>query len=484
MSFSSVRRYVFACVVVVAIVVFYRRFPVNPTTVGFTMLVAVLLTSAYWGFRVAVVLSVVASAALNFFFFPPFGTFTIADPQNWISLFAFLTTALVASNLSERARREAESAKQQRRNVEHLYALSQQLLTVENVAALMNAIPGFVSESFGLDGAALITPAKPTIYRSDPSLSFDSGALKAAMARGELTTAEHEMYVPVRVGVRNVGALALIGNPVHRKTAEAIGSLVGTAIERTRAVEELTASQAARENERLRSALLDSVTHEFRTPLTSIKASVTGLIASPELDDVQRGELLSIIDEEADRLNRLIGEAAEMAQLDAQAVSLDRHPVQITEIIATVLAEIGDHLQQHSIQMQVPHDLPSVEADFERIGEVLMHLVQNAAKYSPAGTSIRISAELEDGYVVTSVADRGPGIDSLEQTLIFDKFYRGNRERYAAPGTGMGLAIAKALIEAHQGKIGVISQLGSGSVFWFSLPVAEHRSTPHAPRRS
>lgn len=471
---GSVQRYVVGLLVVAAIVAFYKRMPVNPTTVGFTLLVAVLLASAYWGFRVAVVLSIVATAALNFFFFPPFGTFTIADPQNWIALIAFLITALVASNLAERARREAEAANQQRRDVEHLYTLSQQLLTVENIPALMNAIPQFISDAFGLEGAAIITPARPTVYRSNPDIKFDSGALMAAAARGEVTTAEREMYIPVRVGVKSVGGIALIGGPVSRQTADAIGGLVGTAIERTRAVEELAATQAARENERLRSALLDSVTHEFRTPLTGIKASITGLMSSPDLDDAQRNELMAIIDEEADRLNRLVGEAAEMAQLDAHGVKLERRSIRLGDVIDTVLSELRDRLEGHEVQVTIDN-VPSVNADFERLREVVSHLVQNAAKYSAAGTPIHITVEVKDGYVVTSIADRGPGIDTLEQSLIFDKFYRGARERYAAPGTGMGLAIAKSLVEAHGGTIGVISQVGHGSVFWFRLPVAEGR---------
>jgi two-component system sensor histidine kinase KdpD len=264
-----------------------------------------------------------------------------------------------------------------------------------------------------------------------------------------------------------------VGTGISRETTDAIGSLVGTAIERTRAVDELTATRAAQENERLRSALLDSVTHEFRTPLTSIKASVSGLLSDSELDEEQRKELLTIVQEETDRLNRLIGEAAEMAQLDAHVVVLDLQRVTISEVVDSVVDELRGVLKGHTLEIVVPPDLPPVMADFERIREVLRHLIENAAKYSPAGTPIHISAEAQNGKVVTTVADRGPGIDALEQSLIFDKFYRGRRERYAAHGTGMGLAIAKVIVEAHGGVIGVVSQLGSGSVFSFTLPATK-----------
>jgi two-component system sensor histidine kinase KdpD len=463
----------FATILVVGgIVVVYKLLPVNPTTVALTLLVAVLVTSAYWGFRVAIAQALVATAAFNFFFLPPYGTFTIADPQNWIALFAFCLTALIASNLAERARREAEHAKEQRRNLERLYSLSEQLLTVENVPELMNAVPRFVADSFGMDGAAILTPAKPTVYRSNPDVAFDRGVLTATAARGEVTSRDGVTYIPLRIGLRTVGALAVSGRPMTRETADAVATLVGTAIERARAVGELTAARAAQENEKLRSALLDSVTHEFRTPLTSIKASVTGLISGSDLSEPQREELLTIIDEEADRLNRLVGEAAEMAQLDSQAVTLERRPVSMAELVDTVVSDLRGQLQKHDLQVDLPSDLPMVFADFSRAREVLAHLIENAAKYSPPDTPIRISAELKDGFVITNVADRGPGIDDLEQSLIFDKFYRGRKQRYAAAGTGMGLSIAKVLIEAHGGSIKVVSQPGSGSVFSFSLPTA------------
>ena len=471
---TVIRRYASSLVAVAAVVFIYKRLlPVNPTTVALTLLVLVLLSSAYWGLQVAIFVALLATAVFNFFFLPPFGTFTIADSQNWIALLAFLVTALVASNLSDRVRREADEARNQRRNVERLYRLGQQLLTVENIPALMNAIPKFVADSFGLPGVALLTTNKPTIYRSSPGIAFNPGTLSSTIARGESSSSEGILYIPLRLGMRPVGALALIGAGISRETTDAIGSLVGTAIERTRAIDELTETRAAQENERLRSALLDSVTHEFRTPLTSIKASVSGLLSDTELGEEQRNELLTVIQEETDRLNRLIGEAAEMAQLDAHLVKLDLRRQTISEIVDSDLEELRGVLKVHTLEKSIPHDLPEVMADFERIREVVRHLVENAAKYSPPGTPIHISAEAKNGKVATVIADRGPGIDTLEQSLIFDKFYRGKRERYAAHGTGMGLAIAKVIVEAHGGKIEVVSQLGSGSVFTFTLPAAK-----------
>ena len=280
----------------------HRFVPANPTTVALSFLLAVLVVSAYWGLRVAAVQAVAATAAFNFYFLPPIGTFTIADPQNWVALFSFLTTALVASNLSDRVRREAAQATRRRTEVERLYAFSQLLLTSESSAALLNAIPSDVVTTFGAEGAALMLNSRETIYRSRPDLKIEAGKLNAVASRGEMTVLGEMEYLPLRVGVRNIGAMAIQGHPLSRESLEAIGSLVGLAIERSHAMEMLTKSQTEQESERLRSALLDSVTHEFRTPLTSIMASVTGLLAESHLDDAQRRELLTVIQEEAERL--------------------------------------------------------------------------------------------------------------------------------------------------------------------------------------
>ncbi len=444
---------------------------VNHTTVALMFLVTVLLTSAYWGLRYAVVLAVGATAAFNFFFLPPIGTFTIADPQNWVALFAFLVTALVASNLAERARREAEGAKQRRREVERLFGLSQRLLASENVLELLNALPTYVQETFSVGSVAVMAADHPTVYRSSLDAKFEETVLRSTLLRGEPITQGGVSYVPLRLGMRTVGALGVSGDELSRETLDALGSLAGLAIERARALEALSKNRAEQEHERLRTALLDSVTHEFRTPLTSIKASVTTLLSGAGLDDQSRRELMTVIDEETDRLNRLVGEAAEMAQLDSGMFKLDLQPHAITEPLNLALQDAKNSLENHPVEIVAPADLPKVPMDLQRIREVLMHLLENAGKYSDPGVPIKVTGEVKGDRLVTSVADRGPGIDSFEQSLIFEKFYRGQHQRYTAPGTGMGLAIAKVIIETHGGTIGVVSQLGSGSVFSFSLPL-------------
>jgi len=464
-------RYASVLAAIAAITAIDFRLHVNPTTVALMFLIAVLLVSAYWGLRYAVVLAVGATGAFNLFFLPPIGTFEIADPQNWVALFAFLVTALVASNLAERARREAERSKQRRRDVERLYDLSQRLLASENVLELLNALPLYVQETFAVRSVAVMAADQPTVYRSSLDATFDETVLRSTLLRGEPITQAGVSYVPLRLGMRTVGALGVTGDGLSREALDALGSLAGLGIERARALETLSKHQAEQEHERLRSALLDSVTHEFRTPLTSIKASVTTLLSGATLDDQGRRELMTVIDEETDRLNRLVGEAAEMAQLDAGMFKLDLQPRSIWDALEPALQDAKASLEGHPVEVIAARDLPKLHIDVQRIREVLMHLLENAGKYSDAGVPVKVTSEVKDARLVTSVADRGPGIDSFEQSLIFEKFYRGQRQRYTAPGTGMGLAIAKVIVETHGGTIGVVSQLGSGSVFSFSLPL-------------
>ncbi len=291
--------------------------------------------------------------------------------------------------------------------------------------------------------------------------------------------------MPLHMGIRVVGCLGVSGSMLSRQTLEAIGNLVAIAVERAGAVEKLSRAEAARESEQLRSVLLDSVTHEFRTPLTAIKASVTSLLGSsgqlnqaecptPEsYSPEEKRELLTIINEESDRLDRLIGEAAEMAQLDANKVEFRLVSAPIGPAIEEALDELKQLLVHHPVDVKIPAGLPNARMDPAHIKEVLVHLIENAAKYSPDGAPIRITAEAKDKdqTLTINIADRGPGIDDFEQSLVFEKFYRGRNQRVQVHGTGMGLAICKAIVEAHGGRLGVTSQLGHGSVFYFSLPV-------------
>ena len=471
---SELLRFTLATAAVCAVVYGFRGLRVqNPTTVALTLLLTVLVISAFWGLRVSTFTAVIATLGFNFYFLPPIGTFAIADPQNWVALFAFLVTAIIASELSARAKREATNAVERRKDVERLYAFSQKLLTSDNVVELLNLLPKYIVDAFDVRTAAIALPDRPDVYRSNADTGdVDAHDLQLVCSRGEphFDPSRGLAVMPLRMGLRTVGSLAVTGSQLSRGTLEAMSSLIAISIERVRAVENLSRTEAARESEQFRSVLLDSITHEFRTPLTAIKASVTSLLSSSPADAAQEHELLTIINEESDRLNRLVGEAAEMSQLEANKVDLNLEPTSIRDVVDHALDDSRNALGKRPIDIRVPPDIAQVRMDEGRIREVLMHLIENAAKYSPADTPIHIAAEVRNRQLTVSVADRGPGIDDFEQSLVFDKFYRGRNQRTRIQGTGMGLAIAKAIIEAHGGTIGVTSQLGHGSVFYFTLP--------------
>ena len=461
-----------ACGIIVGAVVYaYRAFHVNHTSVALTFLLAVLIISATWGLLYSLLLAVTATALFNYYFLPPTGTFTIADTQNWIALLVFLVTAVIASQLSDRARKQKDEAVGRRVELERLYNFSQQLLAADNILQLLNSIPEYVVDSFGVSSAAVYIPNKANVYRAGVAAQgLETEQLQAVASRGEpiIDRERGVSLTPLRMGVKTVGAVGVTGT-VSSQTMNAVGSLIAIAVERANAVESLSRSEAARESEKLRSAILDSITHEFRTPLTSIKASITSLMSTMDLSHDDRGDLMAVINEECDRLNRLVGEAAEMARLESHEFQLDIQPRRVLDLAQAAVAGLKQALGKHPIDVRVAPEI-TVDMDGERVQEVLVQLLENAAKYSPPEAPIRITAEFKGENLEVSVSDQGIGIDDMEQGLIFDKFYRGKNQRYRVQGTGMGLAIARAIIEAHGGRIGVTSQVDRGSVFYFLLP--------------
>lgn len=468
-------RYVLSTAAVAAIVgIYFQRPHVSDTTVAMTFMVVILLVAANWGLRHSIYLSILSSAAFNFFFLPPILTFTIGDSRNWVALLAFLITGVIASQLANRARREASISRRRQSEAERISDLSQQMLVSGNVIDLLNGLPRMIATTFNLSGAAVYLREKDRLYRSSPDYTeVTAQELRdASHSRDHVVDEERSLTLaPILLGTRPIGALAVSGPSTSSETLDALGGLVAIAIERAGAVESLTRLEAARESERLRNALLDSVAHELRTPLTSITAAITTLRMGAALEPGQSAELMQVIEEEAARLDRLVGQAMEMAELDAHEIKLDLKPHAIREAVEEALAET--QLRNHAVHLEIPDSLPMVRFDIERIRKVLQHLLENAVKYSPEESPIVVTAESSGGQLVVSVADRGVGVDELERLMIFDKFYRGQGQRYRVRGTGMGLAIAKAIVEAHHGTIDVTSQLGQGSVFSFSIPLQQ-----------
>ena len=474
-------RFLAAFVIAAGIPFFYHRFlHVSSTTAALTLVLAILAVSTVWGIVVSVSMSVVATVAFVYYFLERAHQVTFYSAENWVTLLTFLVVSILASHLSSRARQQASYASARRRDIEKLYTFSQSLLEWGNVIELLNRIPEQIVRIFEVGAAALFLADKQKAYRSGPVVPhLDVEALKSVVAREEpvIDSANSVSLVPVKLGGRPIGSLGISGTILSRGTLEALGTLVAIAMERARAVEQLGQTEATREGERLRTALLDSVTHALRTPLTSIKGAVTNLLSNNRLDEPQKRELLAVINEESDRLNRLVGEAAEMSQLDSGNVDLKIESHSIDELISAALLHCRTLFGSRSIDVRIASGLPQVRVDLARASEVLIQLLENANQYSPPEQPITVTAERNGDYVVTSVADRGGGIEAPEQELIFEKFYRGRDQRYSVQGTGMGLPIAKAIVEAHGGSVSLTSQRGYGSVFSFTLP-ADGRHPP------
>lgn len=450
-----------------------RLAPANQTTVALSFLMLILVTASRWRLAYSVYLSVLCALLYNFFFLPPVGRLTIADGRNWVALGAFLCCSVLVSHLSEREHQHAETAEGRRREVERLYEFSQQLLLQEDLRGVGRTTPSVVATVFGLRAVALYVQEEDAAYYSDPQNELlPLVDLKlASQSEAGITSRDGYATIPLVLGMRSLGVLAVTVGGYSPQIYEAIGSLVAIALERAATVERSSRLEASRESERLRSALLDSVTHDLRTPLTAIRAAATTLVSEPELPEAERADLAAVLDEESARLDRLIGQAVEMAQLDAETVQIHPRRQDVRELIETTVEEMRPLLRDRPVTVKVAENLASAPMDRALVHRVLRHLIENAAKYSPQGSPIEVSAAKDEHRLLMTVADQGPGIEPGEQPFVFDKFFRGKKQRSQAAGTGIGLAIVKAIVEAHGGGIELASQKGEGARFTFWLPL-------------
>lgn len=453
--------------------VFVKFVRVNHTTVALTFLVLVLFTASKWRLAYSVYLSVLCTLLYNFFFLPPVGKLTIADPQNWVALGAFLCTSVLVSHISDREHRQAEASEARRREIQLLYSFSQQLLLQDELRAVARTTPSVLASVFGFRGVGLYVRAQDTVFSSDPDNRLLSEIdLKSWSQSEEAVSSFNEVkMVPLRLGVHHdLGVLALTDEGYDARIFEAIGSLVSVALERAAALDRTNRLEAARESEKLRSALIDSVTHDLRTPLTAIRAAATTLVSEEHLPEGERLDLIAVVDEESARLDRLIGQAVEMAQLDAEALSVEIADQNVRELIELTVRRMSHRLQDHRIEVKIPEDLGEIPMDRALIQRVLQHLIENAAKFSPPGQPVTLSAEIEEERLQVTVEDAGPGIDPDDLPFIFEKYYRGKHQKGISTGTGMGLAIARAILKAHRGGIVVRSKPGQGARFTFWIP--------------
>ena len=453
----------------------YSLLPVNATTAGFAYLVAILFIAANWGLIESIAGSVGAVLAFNFYFLPPIGRFTIADPQNWVALFAFLATAVTASHFSRQAKLRAQEATNRQKEMETLYAFSRSILLIQPSQNVAKQVALQIAQTFGASSVALYEKDTGQIYHSGPE-DFPSAGDQLQRAAIEGTffrdDAARTVVTSVRLGAQPIGSLGLRDVDLSDSALQGLANLVAIGLERSRAQASASRAEAARQSDELKSTLLDALAHEFKTPLTSIKAASTALLASDGMETAQRRELLSVVDEEADRLSILVTEAIQMARIEAGRVHLRREDNSVAEIASAAVERFDTQAEGRGISVKIPAGLPPVWVDRELMEVALRQLIDNALKYSPHDSPVCVEAEEDSGRVIVSVADRGPGIPEAEQPRIFEKFYRADSSRHHVPGAGLGLVIAREIVHMHGGEIWVESKPGEGSVFRFSVPIA------------
>jgi len=464
-----------ASLVVVAAITFLcsHVIPVNATTAGFAYLLGILGIAATWGLIESIVASVAAMLCFNFYFLPPVGMFTIADPQNWVALFTFLATALVASHLSDREKKQAGDAQRRQRETEQLYALSRAILLTDPSQSVGSQAARHISEIFECSGVALFDVKTSEVFRGGADDMLDiEGKLKQVAVQGNNFVEPPLFVAAILLGGQPIGSLALKGSSLSDGALQALLNLVAIALERVRTEEAANRADAARQSEEFKSTLLDAIAHEFKTPLTSIKAASTSMLSdslSPQLR-----ELAAIIDEETDRMNQLVTEAVRMSQIDAGKIRLQRELVDVPQLLAKVLHHFESQAAGRSLTLKPSESLPRVSADPELLSLALRQLIDNALKYSPPGSPIDLAAGLEGERVVIRVHDRGTGIPERERERLFDKFYRRPVSAKAGggvPGTGLGLYIAREILRTHGGDLWIESEPGEGSEFCAGLPL-------------
>ncbi|MGP8244122.1 MAG: ATP-binding protein [Bryobacteraceae bacterium] len=458
----------------VALITFaaYRVVPVNATTVGFAYLLLVLAVAATWGFLEAAVCAVAATVVFNFFFLPPVGTLTIADPQNWVALFSFLTTGMIASRLSAAARRRALEAIEHRQDVERLYTFSRAILLIGDGEPFPKQLALKLAEVFDLKAVVLYDRRTGVIHRAGPAdiEGMDDQLRDSALQGTSFADTEGGPIVTaVRLGSEPIASLALQGARMSDGVLQGVANLVAIGLERARAQDLAHQVEAARQSEQLRTTLIDAMAHEFKTPLTSIKAATTSLRSNPEQPSATRMELIEIADEETEHLQKLIDDAVEMARLDTTHIEIQPAPSDLSAVVGEEVASMCAKADGRAANFI--GDSPPAPIAFDRrlVRLAVRQLLDNAFKYSPPGTPISVRVEQDNNGASIEIANTGPGIELPEQPRIFQRFYRSPSVKHQVPGTGLGLSIAYRIAQAHHGDLTVSSRPGE-TAFRLTLP--------------
>ena len=517
------------------IIYLFHLYPRIPN-ISLLYILIVLALASTRGLYAAIVTSVIAFLSFDFFLVPPYYTFNITKVDEWLALFIFLVTAIITGQLASALSQRAEQAKRREYETRILYELVRDTNREENLEQQLNIIArGIVDvfSSWGVRDCAIFLPdssaklvlqgsarqpvdqvkllpdeeataawvmaQSQTVELHDVALAQPKSTIYAPRAVVRSTGAgqsarRYIRLMPLKVGQKVVGVLRLsieddprlfaversLGVEQERSNPRmaffwAFVDQAAAMIERARLRRESLRVEVLQRTDELRAALLSSVSHDLRTPLASIKAAASSLLQEDvQWDEEARRGFALAIERESDRLNRLVENLLDMSRIEGGALQPEKEWYPIDELIHDVLGRLQPELQGREVTLDLPADLPPVELDYMEIDQVLTNLIENAARYTPAGSPIEIGAQVEGDHIVVSVADHGPGIPPSDLARIFDKFYRVKNIQTKsphAPGSGLGLAVSRGMVEAHGGLIWAENRKGGGAILRFTLPV-------------
>jgi two-component system, OmpR family, sensor histidine kinase KdpD len=461
-----------------------------PTNLVMIYLLAVVVSASKLGRRPAVLTAFVSVLAFDFFFVPPRYTFAVTDTQYFITFIALFTVGVVISTLVSLSRERAESIREREEQTASLYYLSRDLAAATDLTAILSALVRNVEENLGAEVAVLMPEGESLELRAGSeglALEAKEHAVadwafrnRSPAGRGTetLVSAGH-LYLPLQTSGDILGVLGVrlreesnYGSPLHRRLLQAFATQAAFAIERVLLVEQAEQAQILQARETLERALLNSISHDLRTPLVSITGALGALRdKGSTFEESTLADLVDVAWEEADRLNRFVGNLLDMTRLESGALKLKPTPSDLQDVIGCAMAALEPQLAKRRVEVHVQPELPLVNVDMVLMTQVLVNLLDNALKYSPRDTLIEVETGITDGSAILSVADRGPGVPAADLDRIFDKFYRVPVPE-GAGGTGLGLSICRGIVQAHGGKISAENREGGGLRVTVTLPAS------------